>query len=86
MEKWVTNLRVSGNKEYLGEFLLFCKKLEYLCNVGLSREIKLYVNGDGSADLNFDFGSIEFGDEQEFKEEMEKETSSNKPIEIYIGE
>lgn len=47
-------LKVSGNPEHLAQFLQICKTLEYLGDVGATRTIKTWFDGDGGARLNFD--------------------------------
>ena len=75
-ERYYVDMRVSGNKTDLTEFLLLCKKIEYLCNVGASREIPVSVDGDGSADIRADFKDVDFEwDKKAFEEELNKDSS-----------
>lgn len=84
MKKYYANIKVSGNETDLGDFLLLCKKIEYLCRVGASRTIPVVIDGDGSADLQFDFGDIEVNID-ELK--LERELDSGENLEnLYIGE
>ena len=83
-ERYYVDLRVTGNKIDLGDFLLLCRKIEYLCNVGASRELKVVVDGDGSADLQFDFKGVKVNID---KKDFEKQIGSGKDLKIiYIGE
>jgi len=84
MKKYYIDIKVTGNKTDLKDFLLLCKKIEYLCIVGSSTEIPLHVDGDGSGDLRFDFKGIEVEID---KEKMEKELNTgNKLSSHFIGE
>lgn len=58
MERYFVDVKISGNKDDLESFILLCKKLKYLCSVGASRTIPVAVDGDGSANLKFDFKNI----------------------------
>jgi hypothetical protein len=54
------DIRVSsGNDEDLSSFIQLCKTVAYLSSVGASRDIRVSVDGDGSADLAFDFGETD---------------------------
>jgi hypothetical protein len=82
--KQYIEIKVTGNSEDLSAFIELCKKIEYLCNVGASREIPVYVDGDGSASLQFDFKDtkVEF-DKKQFEKELD---SGDKVNGIIIGE
>lgn len=45
----------------LARFIQLCKTIEHLGQVGASRDIRVPVDGDGSADLRFDFGDTDTG-------------------------
>lgn len=49
----------SCNIRQLAQFIGLCKIIEQLGAVGASRTIKLWVDGDGSARLRFDFGETD---------------------------
>ena len=82
MTRYYADIRVSGNKEDLKDFLLLCRKIEYLCSVGASRKLEVYIDGDGSANLRFDFGDVEVSlDTKKFEEQLDSKIEP-----IYIGE
>lgn len=54
-------LKVSGNEEHLARFLQLCKTLEYLGDVGATRTVKAWFDGDGAARLNFDSEDFDLG-------------------------
>lgn len=43
----------------LAAFIQLCKTIEHLGSVGASRDIRVPVDGDGSARLRFDFGDTD---------------------------
>ena len=47
---------VAPDQEQLGEFVGLCKTIESLGGIGASRTIRLDVDGDGAARLQFDYG------------------------------
>ncbi len=64
--------------------LELCKKMEYMGNIGSSREIPLFVDGDGMGRLRFDCGNFKADiDKQKFQKELHK---NGRTVEkIYIG-
>lgn len=61
-ERRYVDVRVSGNEADLAAFLQLCKTVGALCSVGATRNILVAVDGDGSADLRFDFGETDVED------------------------
>lgn len=62
-ERHHVDVRVSAsNAGDLSAFIALCKTIESLGHVGASRDIRLAVDGDGSADLRFDFGDTDVAD------------------------
>lgn len=57
--KYITVKVSSHNEELLTKFIRLCKTMGYLSGVGSTRDIHLWVDGDGSADLDFDFGKLD---------------------------
>ena len=56
-ERHHIDVRVSARNEGdLADFIQLCKTVQLLGRVGASRDIRVAVDGDGSADLLFDFG------------------------------
>lgn len=43
----------SDNNYFLDEMERVFRTIEYLCNIGSSREVSIYVDGDGRCDLLF---------------------------------
>lgn len=54
MNKYI-NVKVTGNEENLAQFISLCKRIEDLGRVGSTDTIKVWVDGDGAARLDFDF-------------------------------
>jgi hypothetical protein len=52
----------AGDDNDLSRFIQLCKTIEYLSSVGASRDIRVPVDGDGSASLKFDFGDTDVND------------------------
>jgi len=52
-------LTVTGPPDQLGSFVQLCKTIEALCSLGASRTVKVAVDGDGSGNLRFDFGTLD---------------------------
>jgi hypothetical protein len=52
MRKFI-DLRVEANETDLMDFVKMCGIVQYLGAVGASREIRLKIDGDGSARFNF---------------------------------
>lgn len=52
MRKYI-DLRVEANETDLEEFVRVCGAIQYLSAVGANREVRLQVDGDGSADFVF---------------------------------
>ncbi|MGH3783155.1 MAG: hypothetical protein ACRDZY_08365 [Acidimicrobiales bacterium] len=53
----LVEVRVTArNDADLARFIQLCKTIQLLGQVGASRDIRVSVDGDGSADLRFDFG------------------------------
>lgn len=50
---------VTGPEDQLRAFTGLCKTIQWLCQAGASRTIVLPVDGDGSAHLSFDFGTLD---------------------------
>lgn len=54
------DVRVTArNASDLAAFIQLCKTIENLGKIGASRDIRVLVDGDGSADLRFDFGDTD---------------------------
>ena len=47
------DVRVVGNSDEIDDFLELCRAIQYLGSVGASRELRVYVDGDGSGRLSF---------------------------------
>lgn len=52
----------AGDDADLSRFIQLCKTIEHLSSVGASRDIRVLVDGDGSASLKFDFGDTNVDD------------------------
>ena len=83
-KKRVVNLKVYGDEKQITQFLEFCKKMEYMGNIGSSRVVPVYVDGDGRGRLRFDFGNFKAEiDKQKFQKEIHK--NGRNVEQIYIG-
>ena len=84
MAKRSVVLKIYGEDKQIIQFLELCKKMEYMGNIGSSREIPLFVDGDGIGRLRFDCGNFKADiDKQKFQKELHK---NGKTVEkIYIG-
>ncbi|MBW3545392.1 MAG: hypothetical protein KY428_07310 [Bacteroidetes bacterium] len=54
MDKKYIDIRVEGNEDNLKEFIKMCGMFQYLGGIGSSREMTIFVDGDGSARFNFE--------------------------------
>lgn len=54
MKEYKLTLEVVGGKAEIIEFLELCSKIELLGSIGSSRELRVFVDGDGSARLRFE--------------------------------
>lgn len=54
MEQYYANIKVTGGKEEIDEFLQLLCKIQVLGSVGANRTIPVAVDGDGSARLRFE--------------------------------
>lgn len=52
MRKYI-DLRVEANETDLADFVKIMGVIQYLCAIGASREVRIKVDGDGSADFTF---------------------------------
>lgn len=52
-------LEVTGTEKHLATFVQLCRTLDYLGNVGSTRSVHVWFDGDGAARLDF---SDEHGD------------------------
>lgn len=85
MAKYAITLKIYGERPEITEFLELCKKIEYLGNVGASREIPVRVDGDGSGRLRFDYGNFKIDiNKAKFEKEINKNGRTVEPV--YIGE
>jgi hypothetical protein len=57
--KSITITVSSAYYQDLSEFVCLLKTIQRCCSDGASRDFKLNVDGDGSADMKFDFGEID---------------------------
>jgi hypothetical protein len=48
------DLRVIAEETELGEFVALCNMIQFLGEAGANRELKVQVDGDGSARLKFE--------------------------------
>jgi len=55
MEKKLLRVEIEGYEDQLNTLAIFLRKIEYLGNVGSSRTLSLWVDGDGSARLKVRF-------------------------------
>ena len=84
MAKRSVQLKIYGDDAQILQFLELCKKMEYMGNIGSSRLVPVYVDGDGRGRLRFDFGNFKADiDKQEFQKEIHKNGRDVK--QIYIG-
>lgn len=64
-DRHYVDVRVTApNEGDLAAFIQLCKTIEALGKIGASRDIRVPVDGDGSADLRFDFGDTDVDDVQ----------------------
>lgn len=62
-ERVYVDVRASAGDDHdLSSFIQLCKTIQHLSSVGASRDIRVPVDGDGSASLRFDFGDTDVGD------------------------
>lgn len=62
-ERVYVDVRASAGDDHdLSAFIQLCKTIQHLSSVGASRDIRVPVDGDGSASLRFDFGDTDVGD------------------------
>lgn len=66
--------------EDAGQLVKFLKTIQYLSSIGASRELIMIVDGDGSADMKFEFSEVTGADEINPVKEIDK------PMKFYIGE
>lgn len=52
MKKYI-DLRVEANETDLADFVKICGVIQYLGAIGASREVRIKVDGDGSARFSF---------------------------------
>lgn len=52
-------MTVTAPPEQLAAFAQMCKTIERLCLIGGSRTVQVHVDGDGSANMRFDFGGVD---------------------------
>jgi len=52
MRKYI-ELKIEANESDLADFVKICGAIQYLGAVGASRELRIKVDGDGSASFNF---------------------------------
>lgn len=52
MKKYI-DMRVEANETDLIEFVRICGVIQFLGNIGASRQLEIYVDGDGSARFTF---------------------------------
>lgn len=57
-EKKVMNVKISGYEDQLWQLAIFLRKIEYLGNVGSSRTLHLWVDGDGAARIKCEFPEL----------------------------
>ena len=82
MEKYSLDLKVLGNKDDILNLLRFLGSVQYCCNIGASRDLKLAVDGDGSADVRF---QVKWGGTDNFKD-LESTKFKDVPDTFYLGE
>jgi len=59
MEKKTISLTVTAPPDQLGSFVQLCKTIQALCTLGASRTVVVAVDGDGSGNMQFDFGDLD---------------------------
>lgn len=86
MKNYKLDIQVIGQESEIVEFLRFLGAVQYLGNIGASRDLNLSVDGDGSGRLNF---KVLWGGETEHKdlESTKIDTGSSKTtFNFYLGE
>jgi hypothetical protein len=85
------DIRISGEDEEIRELLIILRKIEWCGDVGAGRSMPIYIDGDGSARLSFEYKN---GDELKpiselvklDKKALDKVSDGEDFQEHYIGE
>lgn len=85
MEKKKVTIEVEGTPDEVKSFIELCIATGALCSVGASREISFHVDGDGSANLKFNFPDFKKETITKFAGTLNHDLDSEKIV-IYCGE
>jgi hypothetical protein len=62
------SVTVTAPEDQLSSFVHLCKTIQYLCSIGSSRTVEIPVDGDGNADMRFDFGETDISEIEPVRE------------------
>jgi len=82
-EKMRLKIEAFGEKKQLKKLASFLRTIQHLGNVGSTRTLKLWIDGDGATRMKFNFPDIKNQDEISFLN-VDSEDKKEKPWIIWI--